>query len=69
LHAAKSIGADIVINSKTEEATKPVMEVTGRMGADKGMDFVNTSKTVETDMQLRRRRTKVVLVRLFSGEL
>lgn len=69
LQVAKSNGADIIINSKTEEATKAVMEVTDRMGADAIMDFVNASKTVETDMQLLRRRAKVVLVGLFGGEL
>jgi len=39
------------------------------MGADAVIDFVNASKTVETDMQLLRRRAKVVLVGLFGGEL
>jgi propanol-preferring alcohol dehydrogenase len=39
------------------------------MGADTVIDFVNASKTVETDMQLIRRRAKVVLVGLFGGEL
>ncbi|MFL6472396.1 MAG: zinc-binding dehydrogenase, partial [Nitrososphaeraceae archaeon] len=33
------------------------------------IDFVNASKTVETDMQLLRRRGKLVLVGLFGGEL
>ena len=39
------------------------------MGADAVIDFVNASKTVETDMQLLRRRAKLVLVGLFGGEL
>jgi alcohol dehydrogenase, propanol-preferring len=71
LQAAKSNGADMVINSKkTEDAVKSVMEVTDdRMGADAVIDFVNASKTAETDMQLLRRRAKVVLVGLFGGEL
>ena len=43
--------------------------VTDNMGADAVIDFVNPSKTVETDMHLLRRRVKVVLVRLFGGEL
>jgi alcohol dehydrogenase, propanol-preferring len=42
--------------------------VTDNMGADAVIDFVNASKT-ETDMHLLRRRVKVVLVRLFGGEL
>ena len=39
------------------------------MGADAVIDFVNASKTVETDMQLLRRRARLVLVGLFGGEL
>jgi len=69
LQAAKSNGADITINSRNEDAVKAVIEVTNRMGADAVIDFVNASKTVETDMQLLRRRAKVVLVGLFGGEL
>lgn len=45
------------------------MGVTGKIGADAVIDFVNASKTAETDMQLLRRRAKVVLVGLFGGEL
>jgi propanol-preferring alcohol dehydrogenase len=45
------------------------MELTDKMGADAIIDFVNASKTVETDMQLLRRRGKLVLVGLFGGEL
>src|SRR5919204_806686 len=59
LQAAKSNGADMVINSKTEDAAKSVMEVTDKMGADAVIDFVNASKTAETDMQLLRKRAKV----------
>jgi len=36
---------------------------------DSPVDFVNASKTVETDMQLLRRRARLVLVGLFGGEL
>lgn len=39
------------------------------MGADAVIDFVNASKTVETDMQFLRRRARLVLVGLFGGEL
>jgi propanol-preferring alcohol dehydrogenase len=69
LQVAKSNGAEITINSRNEDAVKAVMEITDRMGADAVIDFVNASKTVETDMQLLRRRAKVVLVGLFGGEL
>ncbi|MGB8158626.1 MAG: zinc-binding dehydrogenase, partial [Nitrososphaeraceae archaeon] len=45
------------------------MEMTDKLGADVVIDFVNASKTVETDMQILRRRARVVLVGLFGGEL
>jgi propanol-preferring alcohol dehydrogenase len=69
LKAAKENGADSTINSKKEDPVKSVMELTDRMGADAVIDFVNASKTVETDMQFLRKRAKLVLVGLFGGEL
>ena len=45
------------------------MELTDKMGADAVIDFVNASKTVESDMQFLRRRARLVLVGLFGGEL
>jgi alcohol dehydrogenase, propanol-preferring len=39
------------------------------MGSDIVIDFVNATKMVEVDMQILRRRAKVVLVGLFGGEL
>ena len=45
------------------------MELTNKLGADAVIDFVNASKTVETDMQFLRRRARLVLVGLFGGEL
>ena len=69
LKEAKNNGADNTINSKKEDPVKAVMELTDKMGADAVIDFVNASKTVETDMQLLRRRARVVLVGLFGGEL
>ena len=69
LKEAKENGAANTINSKKEDAVKAVMELTDNMGADAVIDFVNSSKTVETDMQMLRRRAKLVLVGLFGGEL
>ena len=70
LKVAKDNGADDIINTKTEtDITKSVMELTNNMGADVVIDFVNASKTVDTDMKFLRRRAKVVLVGLFGGEL
>ena len=69
LGAAKKNGADNIINSKKEVPVKAVMELTDKMGADAVIDFVNASKTVESDMQFLRRRARLVLVGLFGGEL
>ena len=69
LRLAKENGADNIINSKNEDAVKAVMDLTDNLGADAVIDFVNASKTVQTDMQLLRRRAKLVLVGLFGGEL
>jgi propanol-preferring alcohol dehydrogenase len=57
------------VNSKKEDPVKAVMELTNKLGADAVIDFVNASKTVETDMQFLRRRARLVLVGLFGGEL
>jgi len=69
LDVAKKNGADIAINSKKEDPVKAIMELTDKLGADAVIDFVNASKTVETDMQFLRRRARLVLAGLFGGEL
>src|SRR5919198_395519 len=69
LEVAKKNGADSTINSKKGDPVKAIMELTDKMGVDAIIDFVNASKTVETDMQLLRRRGKLILVGLFGGEL
>ena len=69
LEVAKKNGVDITINSKKEDPVKAIMEITDRLGADAVLDFVNASKTVETDIQFLRRRARLVLVGLFGGEL
>ena len=71
LKIAKDNGADEIVNSKKEgEPAKIVKEgLTSKNGADAVIDFVNSSQTVETDMQFLRRRAKLVLVGFFGGEL
>jgi propanol-preferring alcohol dehydrogenase len=69
LQIAKQQGADFIINSKKEDPIKAVMELTDNLGVDAVLDFVNASKTVETDMHVLRRRARVILVGLFGGEL
>ena len=69
LEVAKKEGADTIVNSKKEDPVKAVMELTDKLGADAIIDFVNATKSVETDMQLIRKRARLVLVGLFGGEL
>jgi propanol-preferring alcohol dehydrogenase len=69
LEVAKKEGADIIVNSKKEDPVKAIMELTGKLGADAVIDFVNATKTVETDIEFLRRRAKLLLVGLFGGEL
>jgi alcohol dehydrogenase, propanol-preferring len=69
LKVAKQSGADVTINSKNEDPVKAIMELTGNLGVDAIIDFVNATNTVETDMKLLRRRARVVLVGLFGGAL
>jgi propanol-preferring alcohol dehydrogenase len=67
LKAAKENGADFTINSKKENAVTAVMEMTQKLGADAVIDFVNSSKSTDVDMQLLRKRARVVLVGLYGG--
>ena len=69
LKVAKQNGADFTINSRNQDVTKSIMELTDNLGVDAVIDFVNASKTVETDMQILRRRARIVLVGLFGGAL
>jgi alcohol dehydrogenase, propanol-preferring len=69
LKVAKENGANEIVSPKDGDPAKRVMEITDNLGADAIIDFVNASKTVETDMKMLRRRGRVVLVGLFGGEL
>ena len=69
LKAAKENGADFIVNSKKENAVIAVMEATEKLGADAVIDFVNSSKSTEVDMQLLRKRARLVLVGLYGGAL
>ena len=59
LRVAKENGADDTVSPKEGDPVKRVMEMTDKLGADVVIDFVNASKTVETDMQILRRRARV----------
>ena len=51
------------------QLAKAIMELTDKLGADAVIDFINAYKTGEADMQFLRRRARLVLGRLFGGEL
>ena len=69
LKVAKENGADEIVSPNDGDPAKRVMDITDNLGADAIIDFVNASKTVETDMKMLRRRGRAVLVGLFGGEL
>jgi len=69
LKVARKNGASEIVSPKDGDPAKRVMELTANLGADAIIDFVNASKTVETDMKMLRRRARLVLVGLFGGEL
>ncbi len=69
LNETKKLGADHVINSKTLDPVKEIKELTNGMGADVIIDFVNASKTVATDINMLRKRGRLVLVGLFGGSI
>jgi propanol-preferring alcohol dehydrogenase len=69
LEEAKRLGADYVINSKEKDPVKEVNDLTNGLGADAVIDFVNASKTVEADINLLRKRGRLVLVGLFGGSV
>ena len=50
LKVAKENGANSVVNSRKEDPVKTVMELTDKTRPDAVIDFVNSSKTVETDI-------------------
>ena len=56
LKVARENGANEIVSPKDGDPAKRVMELTANLGADAIIDFVNASKTVETDMKMLRRR-------------
>jgi propanol-preferring alcohol dehydrogenase len=69
LDQARKLGADYVINSSSKDPVKEIKDLTNGLGADAVVDFVNASKTVSTDMNLLRKRGRLVLVGLFGGSV
>ncbi|MBB63771.1 MAG: zinc-binding alcohol dehydrogenase [Waddliaceae bacterium] len=68
LEEAQRLGADSVINSKTEEAVEEIKKLCGG-GADCVIDFVNMSATASLGFSCLRKRGSLILVGLFGGDL
>jgi propanol-preferring alcohol dehydrogenase len=69
LEEAKRLGADYIINAKTSNPVKEIKDITDGLGADAVIDFVNASNTVATDLELLRKRGRLVPVGLFGGSV
>jgi propanol-preferring alcohol dehydrogenase len=69
LEEAKRLGADYTINAKTSNPVKEIKDITNGLGADAVIDFVNASNTVATDLELLRKRGRLVPVGLFGGSV
>jgi propanol-preferring alcohol dehydrogenase len=69
LEQAKKFGADYAVNSRNGDAVKQVKDLTNGLGTDAIVDFVNGPKTVTPDIDMLRKRGKLVLVGLFGGSI
>ncbi|MFB5600899.1 MAG: alcohol dehydrogenase [Nitrososphaeraceae archaeon] len=69
LKIAERNGADETINPNEEDPVKKIKDLTYGKGAGVVIDFVNSSKSVDTDLEILRKRGKLLLVGLFGGEV
>ncbi|WP_420544460.1 alcohol dehydrogenase [Nitrosopumilus sp.] len=68
LKKASEVGADYTISSKSDNFMDKVKELThNKLGPDAIIDFVNGPKTVEADLEILKKRGRLVLVGLFGG--
>lgn len=69
LDQAKNLGANHVVNSKQGDAPKQIKDLTSGLGADAIVDFVNGPKTVGAEIDMLRKRGRLVLIGLFGGSI
>ena len=62
LEMARELGADLIINSSTEDALKAVRDFTAGYGVDHVFDFVGSSETVLQDVKYVLRGGKILLL-------
>ncbi len=67
LEAAKKIGADYTINSKSPDTVQQIISICNNKGAECVIDFVNTPPTVKMGLGVLRKRGNLILVGLFGG--
>jgi alcohol dehydrogenase, propanol-preferring len=67
LNLAKRLGAKHSINPNEQDPVKEIMELTGGIGADAVVDFVNTTATSSLAFRSMKRGGRIILVGL-SGE-
>lgn len=68
LEMAKKVGADVVINSKTQKDLDIVLSETNGRGADVVIDYTGNKFAIKAGFQLVRKGGTMVLVGLTSGD-
>jgi len=69
LAEAKKLGADDMINSGSGDTVQRIKDLTGGLGAEAVVDFVNNGKTSPNSVNMLRKRGRLVMVGLFGGAL
>ena len=69
LSEAKRLGADQTINSLSSDPVKGIKDITGGIGSEIVIDFVNNAKTAQTTINMIRKRGRLIMVGLFGGAL
>ncbi|MGI0029105.1 MAG: alcohol dehydrogenase [Nitrososphaera sp.] len=69
LAEAKRLGADELVNSAAGDPVNGVKGLTGGLGAEAVIDFVNNQRTAPNSLNMLRKRGKLVMVGLFGGSL
>jgi propanol-preferring alcohol dehydrogenase len=69
LAEAKRLGADELVNSGAADPVSSVKELTGGLGAEAVIDFVNNQKTAPNSINMLRKRGRLIMVGLFGGSL
>lgn len=69
LAIAKEIGADILVNTRTEDAVEAVKRVTGGKGADLVIEAAGTETTMRLAMALTKNEGRISIVSFFEKDI